>query len=374
MAPDPPSRAPRRLAAAGVADSCFFRSGPQAGQRKALFQITERCDLHCAHCFVSATSQGKDMELERLSADVMTRVRDARVANVTLTGGEPFVHPDLLRLVTRFVENDIDVTVCTNGASASDSILQGMKELGRVKLNVSLDGLSSSSHGRFRGDSSSFDATFHNVHRFADAGLLKGILSTPNALAAPQEYQDLYDMASALQVEYLLMNPLSAFGRGVKSRSRLRASDDVMRQIAEDLTRPLPDVEGPEVVLIRFPNDSKPLTGCIAGDIFYVFVNGSAAVCPYLVFAANTPNSQHRPEEFIVGNLFDDWDFVDRLDNYKLADRFTLGNNPTCSSCSMSSDCGKGCPAAVVARGARIGDLDSEVCPVEPSRGESSCS
>jgi hypothetical protein len=34
----------------------------------------------------------------------------------------------------------------------------------------------------------------------------------------------------------------------------------------------------------------------------------------------------------------------------------------------MSSACGKGCPAAVVAAGHRIGAVDSEQCPVVPKQ------
>jgi hypothetical protein len=67
-----------------------------------------------------------------------------------------------------------------------------------------------------------------------------------------------------------------------------------------------------EVVHIRFPNpDGKPLAGCEAGMIIYVFTLGEVTVCPYLVFAARTPQSQHDPGEFIVGNIFTDPDIGD---------------------------------------------------------------
>ena len=43
---------------------------------------------------------------------------------------------------------------------------------------------------------------------------------------------------------------------------------------------------------------------------------------------------------------------------------FQVGNNTACGACSLDSGCGKGCPAAVVAAGGRIGDVDAEQCPV----------
>lgn len=47
-----------------------------------------------------------------------------------------------------------------------------------------------------------------------------------------------------------------------------------------------------DIAHIRFPNtEGRPLAGCEAGTIIYVFTPGEITVCPYLVFAARTPAS-----------------------------------------------------------------------------------
>lgn len=230
-------------------------------------------------------------------------------------------------------------------------------------MNVSLDGFKPESHGRFRGDRDSFHVTIATVRKLAEAGLLQGLLCTPNSLAEDREYRELCEFAAASGAAYVLMNPLSSMGRGVRSRARLASTDEHMRRI-HALTAPFgsPDLE---IVHIRFPNtDGLPLAGCEAGTIIYVFTSGAVTVCPYLVFAARTPQSRHDPGEFIVGNIFTDPDIPQWLDAYKLADRYEIGANPTCRSCGITSQCGKGCPAAVIASGQRIGDVDTEVCPV----------
>lgn len=80
--------------------------------------------------------------------------------------------------------------------------------------------------------------------------------------------------------------------------------------------------------------------------------------------AARTPASRHADTEFIVGNIFTDPDIATRLDDYRFHERYQVGANATCAACSMNSGCGKGCPAAVVAAGGRIGAVDAEQCPV----------
>ena len=131
-----------------------------------------------------------------------------------------------------------------------------------------------------------------------------------------------------------------------------------MRRIRHDIEQANQAHHGRETVFIRFPNNSKPLSGCIAGEVVYVFVNGDTAVCPYLAFAVENVNSKHSLSEFIAANLFRDADFSARLDAYDIYKRYGIPSNPSCSSCGIRGTCGNGCPAAVVAGGGRIGDTD----------------
>lgn len=66
----------------------------------------------------------------------------------------------------------------------------------------------------------------------------------------------------------------------------------------------------------------------------------------------------------VVGNILTDPDIAERLDAYNVAERLEMGINPTCRSCGIADSCGKGCPAAVIAAGQRVGALDAEVCPI----------
>jgi radical SAM protein with 4Fe4S-binding SPASM domain len=342
------------------ASSCYFRTSVGGLSRKALVQITERCNLHCAHCFVSSTAQGGDMGVDAFVDQVLPRLVEARVERVTLTGGEPFVHPDILEFCGAVIDAGLPVGICTNATQTSDEQIDELVRLGDVHVNVSFDGFRPASHGRFRGDRSSFATTVATTRRFAEAGLLQGLLSTPNALTRPEEFADLCGFAVEIGAKYVLMNPLSAFGRGVKSQGRLAAPEEAMRAI-QAVTQRFADQL--DTVYIRFPNDDKPLGGCDAGKIFYVFVDGTVGVCPYLVFAARTPQSRYPDTDFIVGNIIDA-DVAVQLDGYDFHQRFTVGANPTCGSCRMSGSCGKGCPAALVSRGQLIGDVDAEQCPV----------
>ena len=353
----------RSVASDAQASSCYFRTTTDGHYRKALVQIDERCNLHCAHCFVSATRDGGTMPYEQITSVLIPRLAECRVERVTLTGGEPTIHPRFLDVVRAFRRAGMQVGVCTNATTLDGQQISALARIGGVHCNVSLDGFRPESHGRFRGDRESFRTTVATVRALAAAGLLQGLLCTPNSLAEDGEYRELCEFAVQHGAGYVLLNPLSSMGRGVKARGRLAATEERMRNIHR-LTAPF---DGPDldVVHIRFPSTgSKPLAGCQAGTIIYVFTPGEVTVCPYLVFAARTPQSQHDPAEFIVGNIFTDPGIAARLDAYHFERRYTMGANPTCGLCGMAGSCGKGCPAAVISAGQRIGAVDAEVCPV----------
>ena len=343
------------------ASSCYFRTSVGGDGRKALIQITERCNLHCAHCFVSSGNWGDHMRFEDIVERVLPRLRRAKVERLTLTGGEPFVHPAIMEIYSVVADLGMPLGICTNATQTTDEQIEQLAQLGNIHINVSFDGFRPESHGKFRGNQASFATTVATTRKFAEAGLLQGLLSTPNALTEVDEFVALCEFAVEVGAEYVLMNPLSSFGRGVKSQSRLAADDDKMRAI-QAVTERFRE-RGLDLTHIRFPNDDKPLGGCDIGKLIYVFADGQLAVCPYIVFAARTPQSKHSDTEFLVGNIFEH-EVGPALDSYDFHSRYAVGSNDKCGACGMNSQCGKGCPAAIISRGGVIGDVDSEQCPV----------
>ncbi|MGW3655564.1 radical SAM protein [Streptomyces sp. NPDC005151] len=70
--------------------------------RKALIQICEPCNETCKHCFVSATKRGAYMPLDAVRGQLIPQLAAARANRVTLTGGEPFMHADLIQIIGEF--------------------------------------------------------------------------------------------------------------------------------------------------------------------------------------------------------------------------------------------------------------------------------
>lgn len=352
----------RKITTKGMAASCYFRSSTKSPYRKALLQITERCNLYCAHCFVSSGSRGDNMSLQEIYEIVIPKLKQCRVISATLTGGEPFMHKDIIEIVQLLRSANMSVSICTNGTVINKTQIEDLAKIGHVHLNVSLDGFNPESHGKFRGDKNAFAKTVKTICLLGKYHLLQGLLVTPNNFAKAGEYAELCKFAVKNEAAYVLMNPLSSMGRGVESEGILRSPDKIMSEIKK-ITNPYRNFI--DIVNIRFPNKEKlPLSACEAGNIIYVFTRGEVAICAYLVFAARTPQSKHKQGEFIVGNIFKNSDIAEKLNAYNIYKQYPIGNNQICRSCSLNYKCKKGCPAAVIMSGERIGAVDQEVCPI----------
>lgn len=341
------------------AAACFFRSTATLPDRKIILQITEKCNLHCKHCFVSSTVEGHSMNLDRVKS-ILPILKEAQVSRVTLTGGEPFCNSCLSEIVDLLTQSDINVSICTNATLITEAFLEHIANKKRVHFNISLDGYKSESHGMFRGNTSPtfIERILSNIALVANFKMLNGILSTPNKYASIDEYKQICEFARSIKARYVLFNPLSEYGRG-QDTVNLGFSSEQMRKLK--LETQSYNSEDFEVVYIRFRHPSCRISKCPKGSVPYVFVDGTVAVCPYLVFASNDTVSQYSPKSFTIGNIFEDgFNLISELDNY----RFPISEFSPPEFCDVEG-CSGGCYAAKISRGKLLTDCDMDMCPLE---------
>lgn len=337
--------------------ACYFRTKADFPNKKCLIQLTERCNLHCEHCFVSAENCGIEMNYNKIEELILPQLLENKVNKVTLTGGEPFMYSMLLEVIELLCNNNIKVGICTNATLISEVFLEKVCKY-PVHFNVSLDGFSKESHGRFRAiqNPQMYNNIIKNIKLVAQYNLLNGILVTPNNYASVSEYVQLCEFAKKYGAKYVLMNPLSQFGRGEEAMT-LAFGQEMMEQLCKETEKYNDD--NMEVVYIRFPNSrKKPLSKCVAGDIMYIFTNGDVAFCPYMVFAARDNSSMYKDQEFILGNIFQkDFCWKESIERYQ----FPLDNDVLCKDCVVK-ECKKGCYASKIACGNKLEDIDM-LCP-----------
>jgi radical SAM protein with 4Fe4S-binding SPASM domain len=179
-----------------------------------VWNITQSCNLECAHCYYSAVL-GKDPET--LSIETIFKIVDdfakAKVPVVLLSGGEPLLRKDLLEIALYISSKGINPVLSTNGTLIK-SVEQAreVKEHGINYVGISIDGLEER-HDLQRRKKGSFDRTVHGIKYSIEAGLRISMRFTVTA-ANIDDLPEVLDLASELKVQRFCMYHLVPSGRG----------------------------------------------------------------------------------------------------------------------------------------------------------------
>ena len=82
----------------------------------ALFIRFQGCNLHCDYCDTEWANRDDAPYTEWTDDEIIDLVRESKVKNVTLTGGEPLIQKDIDKLIDRLItETDCRIEIETNG-------------------------------------------------------------------------------------------------------------------------------------------------------------------------------------------------------------------------------------------------------------------
>jgi MoaA/NifB/PqqE/SkfB family radical SAM enzyme len=144
----------------------------------ALVELTYRCNLDCFFCYNDLELQGKPMELsdyERFFRDLAS----LSCLHLTLTGGEPLVHPRFFEIAALGRELGFVLRIKSNGHSLRGRTLKRLtEEIDPFVVEMSLHGASATTHDRQTRVEGSFDRLLGNLEEMKAAGLRFKLNST----------------------------------------------------------------------------------------------------------------------------------------------------------------------------------------------------
>ena len=107
------------------------------------FELTPFCNFNCVMCYVHLDAEGAKKQGDLLSADewleIARQAKDMGTLEISLTGGEPFVHPEFWKIYSELNQMGFLITVLSNGSLIDENTIEKFSEYGmpyRVKLTV----------------------------------------------------------------------------------------------------------------------------------------------------------------------------------------------------------------------------------------------
>lgn len=104
--------------------------------------VTDRCDFRCVYCMAEEMTflpHAQVLTLEEIE-QVATAFVSLGVKKIRLTGGEPLVRREVIKLIQAVGDLDAELAITTNG-SQLESMAPKLKAAGVNRLNVSIDSL-----------------------------------------------------------------------------------------------------------------------------------------------------------------------------------------------------------------------------------------
>src|SRR5579871_5774858 len=122
----------------GVLRAAFERCVPLY----TTFEITQKCNLRCAHCYNFDRERPYGRSAEELSDGEILRIlgelQEAGCLFLSLTGGEPLAHPRLDDFIRRARSLGMKVTLKSNGTLLTDERVAALREAGTNAIDLSL--------------------------------------------------------------------------------------------------------------------------------------------------------------------------------------------------------------------------------------------
>jgi len=138
------------------------------------WNLTKRCNLECAHCYIAAGSwQSTDNELttaecHRISDEIL-EISPAPL--FILSGGEPLLRDDLEAIAAYATAKGATVVVGTNGTRLTTARIRSLEAAGVTGVAISVDSLDERYHDRFRHGGGALRDTLDAVERLREEEL-----------------------------------------------------------------------------------------------------------------------------------------------------------------------------------------------------------
>lgn len=193
------------------------RAGDIPPLRSIYFYPTESCNLRCSHCWVKPDHAGDMSTCRSLNRDnisvaqmesVVGQAIGLGLVNIKLTGGEPFVCPELFDFLDCFSKFDISVTIETNATLLTRSKIERLKNYNIRMLSTSLDGSGPDVHDQIRGIRGSFDRTVQAIKDLVDQKIFPQVIFCLQQTNA-HDLEKTIQLAHTLGVKSFEINPLA---------------------------------------------------------------------------------------------------------------------------------------------------------------------
>lgn len=302
------------------------------------FELTSRCNERCIHCYIpnGKKNNGFDMPSAKVKSIIDEFVEMGGLF-VTFSGGEVFMHKDLLALVKYCREKDLKISILSNLIALKDEDIPVLKEANLSIIQVSLYAVDPAVHDKITTVPGSCLKTKDAIEKLVAADIPVQI-SCPIMKTNKDSYVDVVKYGNSLdikvQTDYIMMARADLTTDNLDQRLSLPEVEVLLRNIIEhdiDYRRnTLKKVPRSESMIIDFEKfKHQPLCG-VGYDNCCITSNGDVYPCAGW-------------QQYVLGNVYTQslqeiWENSEKIKKLR---KVTEGSFPKCLSCEAYDFCAR---------------------------------
>ncbi|MDO4169635.1 MAG: radical SAM protein [Lachnospiraceae bacterium] len=175
----------------------------------ASFELTPVCNMDCRMCYVRMSKEQQEaVHPLRTAKEWLSLAEDAKqrgMLYLLLTGGEPFIRPDFQEIYTGLHQMGFVLTINSNATLIDEEVVEWLKEIPPVRINITLYGASDETYGRLCRNPKGFTQVTRAIHLLKEAGISVKL----NCSVTPYNAGDLEEMIAFAKKEHLIIQPTS---------------------------------------------------------------------------------------------------------------------------------------------------------------------
>jgi radical SAM protein with 4Fe4S-binding SPASM domain len=201
------------------------------------FELSSRCNERCIHCYIpnGKKNKGFDMPLNKVKS-ILDEYSSMGGLHVTLSGGEAFLHKDLLEICRYCREKDLRISILSNLISLKEEQIPILKEVNLSLIQTSLYSMDPKIHD--------FITTVPGSHAKTKAAIellvkndIPVQISCPIMKANRKGYADVLEYAKGLkikaQTDYIMMAQADFDTNNLANRISIEETEELLRDIIE---------------------------------------------------------------------------------------------------------------------------------------------
>ncbi|MFH0787648.1 MAG: radical SAM protein [Pseudomonadota bacterium] len=324
------------------------------------WHLTERCNLRCRHCYQEGKAS-QEMSLAEIKlvvqeiADMIEAWSEAYdmsfAPSFNVTGGEPFLRPDLFEILETMGQKGFDLYLLSNGILIDREKAERLFQLGVKVVQISMEG-PERTHESIRGKGS-FAASLGGIDHLLTAGLKTTLNMTLSEINAPY-LEEMAGLADSLKVDRLGFSRLVPSGQGAGLLSHMLSKEELKDLYLKIFSIRLPERE----IVTGDPVASQMDSFAEMVDLGAVPMGGCAAGFSGLTILPDGTVTPCRRLPIPIGNVKKDslrelWVSSPVLESLRDRSRY----QGKCGSCKRWAAC-RGCRAIAYAYSSTQGEGD----------------